>query len=960
MGESAASLFERVMGKVPRTHPAYIDARSSLTYGELDEQSRRLACWLEERLDGAQRVALYVPNGSASVVGYLGVLRSRHVLIGVDADLGRSHNRPIVDLARPQAVITSRSLRPRLSEVGFGEELPIYLIDEPPQVNDRSPGGPGSPDDPAWICFTSGSTGAPSGVVRTHRQTVSTAVHKRREYSLGATDRVSHLASFSLAFSNIAVGGGILNGATLCRFPLAGVTSQRLAEEIERFGVTFLVIPAAVVRAIGSDLRPGRLSSVRQVISGGESLSRSEIAAMLSVLRDGARVAVQLASTEADTYATLNVSAQTLSSIAPASPDSDRLPSGRVPQGRQVHIVDEAGRAVSEGTAGEIMVVDEALALGYFDDPALSARKFTIDPGGSGRPAFLTGDIGRFRPDGMLEFLGRADTMVKIRGYRVQLERVERALLAVRGVAEAAAAAPAHRSRGRRVVAYVVSEKAAVLSEEALREALRERLSPFEIPSRIVQLATLPRLPSGKLDRRALPEVSRLRPPLATAYCAPRDQIEEALCAEWARELEVDRVGIHDDLYKLGGDSLTAAYLIWHAEKTIGVRLPSSAFSAPTVAGLVRSAPDATPVADQAVVGEPTRGWVSGGRSTSRLKSLWRTARLIRGIGRRIGAIDSRLSHPRLFGRGLEGIARHLSFETGLRFLWWYSSLAFVRRAQFSAGRAVFARFCDEVNATDVRIRFRQSVAGSLLQTVRSRSIPIQPFGVVRPAGSGGRFWRSAYRYFSTAPLGELRERFGMQGGEHLDAAYQRGRGVLLLSYHGMANWIVPELARRVLGCEPIMTASGFAETRLNDGAGRSSHSARLTLLVRAVRDVLSHGQVVHALPEPIAEVADGYELVWAGRRRSVRAGFAELVMQTGAAAIPALAWVEQGCRIRVRFWPALIDPGASHPDSLRRERLISGYERFLDECWRAAPQTIRLASISAHLASPEARSSAQ
>src|SRR6185295_11266934 len=262
-------------------------------------------------------------------------------------------------------------------------------------------------------------------------------------------------------------------------------------------------------------------------------------------------------------------------------------PIGRPVAGTQVYVLDRSSRPVPVGVAGELYLGGQQVGRGYHGRPDLTAERFQPDPFGpeSGGRLYRTGDLARWSPDGNLEFLGRSDDQVKVRGFRIELGEIETALAGLPGVAQAAAALSGE-GEARRLVAWVVPQSGAGPFDAAeMRTALRRSLPEYMVPSAVVEIPALPLTPNGKLDRRALPDPGQPSP--AAGYVPPRDPVEEELAAIWARLLRVERVGIHDNFFALGGHSLTGTRVLAAVREAFGVDVPlRTLFERPTVAEL--------------------------------------------------------------------------------------------------------------------------------------------------------------------------------------------------------------------------------------------------------------------------------------------------------------------------------------------------------------------------------------
>lgn len=635
LAESVPARFERVCRVVPHDHPAYVERDGSMTYGRLDEQSDRLAAALVTMLDagaypdGQKAVALLLPHTAAELVGIMGTLKAGHFYIPLDLDSPASTLRQILSDCPPQAIVTTADRREQVGDLlNTPDTAPILAVDDLPPLSGAAAAIPAIPPQ-AFACvqYTSGSTGVPRGVIRTHAMKLHSSYLTFHENGYRPGERVAHLLPYAHAFSTTTLFGGILSGATLYSHPIKGMSPAALYDWLQVCQITRLNAPIATLRGLSAlaDSRPV-LAALRGISTGGAIMERPEVEQLCRLLPTGCRLVFRLASTEAGTYARFVVEV--------GKPWSgDRTPGGYSPPHTQVIILDDAHRPLPCDTEGEIAVRSRYVCAGYWNRPEETAAKFLPDPGGTDERVFLTGDLGRMSADGLVEHLGRLDLMVKIRGHRVQLEEVEGAIKSLATVKDAAVVAQDLASGEKRLVAYVVPVAQPPPTASAMRSALLEQLPAYKVPSAFAFLETpLPVTSTGKLDRQALPAPGAARPRLDTPYVTPRGELETQLAALWAEVLELDEVGVDDDFFELGGDSLSILSMTLLVEQALGWSVPAQAFRHLTIRSLIRlmtGQPDeeahpsehARPDEEQPAVtntqpGSATSGWraFSGGR----------------------------------------------------------------------------------------------------------------------------------------------------------------------------------------------------------------------------------------------------------------------------------------------------------------------------------------------------------
>ncbi|MET0233005.1 MAG: amino acid adenylation domain-containing protein [Kibdelosporangium sp.] len=542
---------------------AVVGPDESLTYARLEELSDRLAARLiQAGVRVEDRVAICVPRSARLMAAILGVLKAGGAYVPLDPAYPTERLRFIEADARADVLITTEELRRTGIGAGVGT---IIDIDEPLPDQVVALQGRARPDNLAYLIYTSGSTGRPKGVAIEHRAAVNMLFGHMAWYSFDETDVWSQFAACGFDMAVYEQFMPLLTGAT----SVIAAEDERMdgrlfVDFVTRNRITVQVSSPAFLQSLG---RP-ELPTVRALITGGE----------VANLPDVAYYAPR--KTFLNCYGPTEVTICTTSYRATGTETAPRLPIGRPQPNTTLYIVDNDGQLCPIGVPGEIYIGGLGLARGYWDDPELTGRRFTTLPALGDERLYRTGDRARWRPDGMVDFLGRLDTYVKLRGYRVEPGEIEAVLITHPAVAQAAVLV-----REESLVAFVVGDANAA----QLRDYLAGRLPYYMVPAAFVPLSRMPMTEHVKIDRRALAAVLDDTAPVRPADdVTPTDTLVEARLAKlWAELLGVPAVDADADFFTLGGHSLIIARLLDQVETEFGDRIGVRDFlAAPTVRGL--------------------------------------------------------------------------------------------------------------------------------------------------------------------------------------------------------------------------------------------------------------------------------------------------------------------------------------------------------------------------------------
>ncbi len=569
-GDSVVARFARAAAADPEALAA-VCGEARVGYAELD---RRASAVARELLDagagGDIAVGLLVERSVDMLVGMLGILKAGAGYLPLDPAAPMPRLRSMTGDARVFAVVTQRALVGTAQALGARAIVIEDAIDVPPA--DRLPAVQGS--DLAYVLFTSGSTGRPNGVMVEHRNVMALldafdAVAPRRGRVVATT-----LCPFGFDVSVWEIFSALACGGTVHVLTSeVAADARKLVAYFCAHGITNAYLPPALVDEVGAELARAGGAALERLLVGVEPIAQGSLERLCEAV-PGLAVVNGYGPTEATVCATFHRHER-------GGDPAARVPIGRAARGYEVHLLDAAMQPVPVGVPGEIFVGGAGLARGYAGNAPLTAQRFVPHPfaRGAGKRLYRTGDLARRRADGALEFLGRADHQLKLRGFRVEPGEVEAALRQHALVREAAVL-PRQGPRGLQLVAYVAAD---AIEAAELRAFARSRLPDYMVPAAFVVLPALPRNANGKVDREAL---SRIEPAPAAAGSdtAPANATEATLLRLWSEVLGVAGVGREDGFFDLGGHSLLATRLLGRIREACGVELPlAELFASPTV-----------------------------------------------------------------------------------------------------------------------------------------------------------------------------------------------------------------------------------------------------------------------------------------------------------------------------------------------------------------------------------------
>lgn len=592
---------------------ALSDRHGEWSYGELESFSNQIGHFLaREGVRKGDVVAVFGYRAAPLVGALLGILKSGGVFVVLDPAYPASRIMDSLQIARPRAWIQleeagtpAPELEACVARLGVprlmlpGGKHPAHALADVPSGPPEARVGP---DDAAYIAFTSGSSGKPKGVLGIHRP-VSHFVHWHvATHGFNRSDRFAMLSGLAHDPLLRDIFTPLSIGASLHIPNLDNITST---DEVAYWMKDNEITVAHLTPAFGQLLASGErvvLPRLRYGFYGADVLTRRDVAILKRIAPAATCINFYGATETPQAIAFHPIDAGQSNGelgVAGQAQLEERIPLGRGIDGVQLLVLNRAGHLAGVGELGELCVRTPYLSRGYLQDETLTREKFVPNPFTllDGDRMYRTGDLARYRPDGAVQFAGRADHQVKIRGFRVELRDVEMALRGLDAVREAAVTARQTASSDRQIIGYVAPKPGATINPHELRLQLKQRLPEYMIPTHFVPIEAVPLTPNGKIDYRLLPAPQELHPEREKGYVAPRDPVEELLAKIWAEVLGVEKVGIHDNFFDLGGHSLMCLQIINQLHKAgLWVTAPQF-FQHPTIAELASVATTAPAIA---------------------------------------------------------------------------------------------------------------------------------------------------------------------------------------------------------------------------------------------------------------------------------------------------------------------------------------------------------------------------
>ncbi|MEZ5324389.1 MAG: amino acid adenylation domain-containing protein [Verrucomicrobiales bacterium] len=574
--ECVHELFEQQVALAPERNALVYDG-GTVTYSELNAQAEKFANYLNANGVGkGSMVAVFCERCPELVAALIGILKAGAAYVPIDPSYPQDRIDFMLDDTRAPVIITKSDLLEGLSEdAKAGKE--IILLDEPkPDVAGRRLAADVHKTDTAYVIYTSGSTGRPKGTVVPHRG-ITRLVRNTDYIDFSSEQTFLMAAPVSFDASTLEIWGPLLNGGRLAILPAGAPSLQDIGDALQRFEVTTLWLTAGLFQLM-VDERLQDIAGVKQLLAGGDVLSKVHVRKALEAMPSDAMLVNGYGPTENTTFTTCHT-------ITMRDLDLPTLPIGRPIPHTQVYILDANMKPVPVGVRGQLFIGGEGLATGYHNLPELTEERFVSNPFSPdpGAKLYGSGDICRWLKDGTIEFFGRGDSQVKIRGFRIEPGEIESVIGALPEVSQAVVTVAGDTASDKHLAAFVCPAEGESISTETLRAHVAEHLPAYMLPSTFVVMDQMPVTANGKIDYRALPSTNGRRDD-AIDHVEPRNETERRLAILWQDVLELEKVGVTDDFFAIGGHSLKGLQLFTRIHDQFEVSLPlATLFKAPTI-----------------------------------------------------------------------------------------------------------------------------------------------------------------------------------------------------------------------------------------------------------------------------------------------------------------------------------------------------------------------------------------
>jgi amino acid adenylation domain-containing protein len=944
---TVVELFELIVGNFP-DKVAIIDKNSQISYRDYNTLSNQCARAVLNIIGDVkdQPVLFLADHSISSIVAIMGILKTGNIYVALDVTNPIERLNSIIEDSQARLIITS-NLNLKLAKDLSSSGIQILNLDTlDPNLPKENLEKRATSKNLAVIFYTSGSTGKPKGVLLDHRALVERVCAKINSEYIYYKDRLLLPFPVGFGWSTQPVFAALLTGATLYVRSYNEMSLTELQEWLVSNRITYMPASSSFFRQFITSLPDNEMKlfpDLRSVHAGGETLHPQDVINWQKYFSENSNFYYSLASTEAGSIT--KVFYRTNSKV-----NEDLLSVGFLFDPMKLSILDENDQPVPDNTIGQISLQSPALLRGYWRRPELNQRIFIPDPSDPTKQLFLSGDMGRILPDGELEFLGRKDNQIKIRGFRIDTAEVETALYKHPAVKNVFVTGWSDKDKMTEpiLVAYLSLKKGKDLSVSDLRTFMADNLPEYMLPTRYLILQELPLNQNGKVDRKALPDPGTERPEIQTTFAAPTSDLEKNLCKIWQEVLSVDHVGIHDDFFELGGSSLTALQMIIRVEKLVKQKVSPNFFQHPTIQNLIADIePDGGKKADRSIDVKHSLPR----KSDTKVNKQFRYRKFFIQLESALVVFPFRSLLDMPFVEGIRRLRKVANKPLVVKFLYGY---------QYGLLRSFMSTLSD-CHRSPQQV-MPDSIIGNVLINLFARTVDDDESvqSAERLTNSPYRFWKDLIELINNKPLNEIEKYFSVSGLEILTQAHQNNKGVILLSYHSNVGRFATMALKPRLGNEEIVTINQRVARQQsskweNFESKKDTEAFDSALFANEAlkgQHLLMEGKIIQLVGD--IEYQDAkHRLVLSGRKYALKTGFAELALNTGALVIPVFNTLKPDGRIHTIFRPALT-PGSGDRET-QIGNLMNGYVSFMNSAWSEAPESLKWTRLRSHIRKPVA-----
>lgn len=939
--------------KEPNRHALSGDGKI-FSYGELNTQANQLANHLLQILgEKEEPIVILLKREPLAVISILAILKAGKFYAGLDATNPESTLRVICEDLNPKVILTNSSYMQIAENISGPETLIINVEQLEVGLSANDPAITISLDMMAGIYYTSGSTGKPKGVMVDHRAMWYRTFSGITSLKISPSDHLCLPFPIGFGWSTSPLFGALSTGASLFLYDFSGKSIIDVADWFIVNKITYTPMPSTFFRQFMNSIPEGYgmgMPDMRIIFVGGEVMQNQELQLWKNRFSSKCALRYGFSSTEAGPITfSIYTKDQNLSET--------NLTFGITAPGVEILIRDDQGSLHQSEATGEIVVNSKAVMKGYWKNDHLNQKIFTVDPKKPENKLYLTGDLGRLNEKKELEFLGRKDTQVKIRGYRVDLLNIETIIRKLSEVQDVTVVPYKGSNGDTRLAAYLVLNPRETTTIQNIKKQLSTQLAAYMMPSSFCIVDTLPYNATGKIIAHALPKPSRERPEIDSIYTPPASELEIQVAKVWKRILDLDEVGIEDNFFELGGDSLMALEMILEIEKIISKTVVSqSFFKRPTISNLTAhiEAPEPKEIDNKSFILESHKQ--NNNRPKTKKKKTFGTKTLKKIATRKysLNSID------RLVDLVTAKYISTKSYEDAKIWITNWSQNPLVRAMLYQRRYALFSKWVMELEDCHIQPSdvFPVSLATNLNYGLAKYIGKDQKRKIDNGSRldalkrSSSKYWQSLAKLVVATPLEQLNENFPVNGLIHLQNALQEGKGVILLSFHGVMT------PTRFLTLEQRIGMKVFTisyRTPLEQ-SGHNKNSQELTNSIGSTMNAeialfgqrqLQQGGIVNIIGDTSDPYGQAHQITLGGRAYRIKSGFAELALNTGAKIIPHFGGSLADGRPELNLLPPL-DPG-NGSRSEKIEKLVRDYTAFINHVWVTRPEVLRWMKIKKH-----------